>query len=267
VERALPQLLQWLLENAPPVKLDWQPLPEPDLIPYQAVNRLPVGSVLVLAPHPDDEVLGCGGLLALASRDRADARVVVVSDGGMGGDAAVREVESRQAAAVLGYGAVDAALAFWRLPDRGIVPDETLVARCCSTLRRQRPAWCLAPSPFEVHPDHIALCRAAIDATARCGVRLGFYEVGQALMPNLLVDITSVHDIKRRALEGFASQLAQQRYDEQILALNRFRAYTLGPAVTHAEAYWFPDVADCGDPLAVLRAAGRLLSKRLGVFE
>ncbi|MBE0550327.1 MAG: PIG-L family deacetylase [Rubrivivax sp.] len=243
----------------------WQAIPEPELVPYAAPASLPVRSMLVLAPHPDDEVFGCGGTLALAALQGVDARVVVVSDGAQGGNAAARQLESRRAALALGYDRDGAAMQFWRLPDRGVQPDAALVERLRQALLAQRPEWLLAPSPFEIHPDHRALCLAAISAAASCRVTLGFYEIGQPLMPSMLVDITPVMALKRMALECFPSQLASQRYDEHILALNRYRAYTLGPHVSHAEAYWFPDREDCGDAAGVYRGLQRLIARRLGV--
>ena len=52
------------------------PLPESEAIPY-AANDLRGERLLVLAPHPDDEVIGCGGLLALHLRDGRQVRVVI----------------------------------------------------------------------------------------------------------------------------------------------------------------------------------------------
>ena len=243
----------------------WQSIPEPDLVPYGAVSLLPVRSLLVLAPHPDDEVFGCGGTLALAASQGVDARVAVVSDGAQGGDAAARQLECRHAAGALGYDRDASALRFWGLPDRALAPDAALVERIRQALQAQGPQWLLAPSPFEVHPDHRAVCLAAIAAAAGRQVTLGFYEIGQPLMPSLLVDITSVLALKQQALDCFPSQLASQRYDEHILGLNRYRAYTLGPAVSHAEAYWFPDRDDAGETPGVYRALQGLLARRLGV--
>lgn len=145
------------------------------------------------------------------------------------------------------------------------MPDDALVDRIHQAATGQAAQWLLAPSPFEVHPDHRAVCVAAIAAAATAQVRLGFYEVGQPLMPGLLVDITSVLALKQAALACFQSQLAWQPYDEQILALNRYRAYTLGPAVTHAEAFWFPDLHDSTDVRAVQAALHRLIAQRLGL--
>lgn len=243
----------------------WTFVSEPELVPYQGLQTLPVQSLLVLAPHPDDEVFGCGGLLALAAAQGVDARIAVVSGGGQGGDVPVREAESLAALHALGWADAARRLSFWGLRDREVVPDDALVDRIHRAATGQAAQWLLAPSPFEVHPDHRAVCVAAIAAAATAQVRLGFYEVGQPLIPGLLVDITSVLALKQAALACFQSQLAWQPYDEQILALNRYRAYTLGPAVTHAEAYWFPDPTAGMDVGKVHAALQGLLARRLGL--
>lgn len=242
----------------------WHPWPEHELVPYRALTALgapDVRSVLVLAPHPDDEVFGCGGLLALAADQGVAVHVAVLSDGAAGGDAGAREQECRAAAAVLGYlrGAAGS-LRFWALPDRRVVPEAALVRRIAALCRETAADWLLAPSPFEVHPDHLAACQAATEAAAIAPARLAYYEVGQPLMPNLLVDISAVTPRKQAAMRCFASQLQQQDYGEHIAALNRYRSYTLGPGVTHAEAYW---VAAPGASLADVRAeAARQLERR-----
>lgn len=43
-----------------------------------------VDRILVFAPHPDDEILGCGGYLALKRTENAAIRIIVVSDGALG---------------------------------------------------------------------------------------------------------------------------------------------------------------------------------------
>lgn len=230
----------------------WSPAPvageegfpaEPELLPYRAMTLQGWRRLMVLAPHPDDETFGCGGLIARAASLGTAVRVLVLSDGALYGDAVVREAECLRAARALGLD--EAAVEFWRLPDRGLATRPDLAARLGEACRQWAPGVVMAPSPWEVHPDHLATCRAAMQALAdpresgECSW-LGFYEVGQPLLPNRLVDITPVIERKRAAMAAYASQLQQQRYDQQLLGLAAYRAYTLGPAVTHAEAFWFP---------------------------
>lgn len=222
---------------------------EQQLIPYQAVREIPARSVLVLAPHPDDEVFGCGGTLARHAAAGIPVHVVVATDGGFCAEAAdrstlvaTREAESRAAAAVLGVPAPE----FWRIPDRTLRYGEALVDRVVAAIRARDADLVFAPSPCEAHPDHSALAMAVIEAVRRIGVgvRLALYEIGVPLRPNTLVDIGDLLEKKHAAMHCFASQLTRQRYDEQIEALNRFRAYTLPPEVVAAEAFEVVGAAD-----------------------
>lgn len=71
---------------------------------------------------------------------------------------------------------------------------------------------------------------------------------------------------KRAAIHCFPSQLAVQDYGEQLLALNRFRSYTLGPGVSHAEAYQVLSSADLASGLAAaLHNQGLAVQDRLGL--
>lgn len=209
---------------------------ESDLIPYTASPGLNARAVLVLAPHPDDEVFGCGGAIAGHVVAGVPVQVVILTDGALFGDSSVRYQECLAAAAVLGYGQPD----FWALPDRGLTYSEALVQRVVDALKASGADLVYAPSPWEVHPDHRQTTQIAIEAVRRAGqtVRLAFYEVGAPLRPNLLVDITAHLAAKEAAMRCFASQLAQQDYVQHIQALNRYRTYTLPRTVAAAEAYW-----------------------------
>lgn len=224
------------------------------LTPYGAVLEIPAASALVIAPHPDDEVLGCGGAIIRHVQSRTPVRVVVVTDGTLGadaGEAGRRKDESRAAAAILGYGEPQ----FWDLPDQGLAYGEPLVERIADAIGDADLVY--APSPLEMHPDHRALAMAAAEAVRRRGrgVRIAFYEVGVPLRPNTLLDISTVQARKQAAARCFGSQLIRQPYDEHTAALNRFRTYTLPPTVTAAEAYAVVDAAElAADPLRLYQS-------------
>jgi hypothetical protein len=76
-----------------------------------------------------------------------------------------------------------------------------------------------------------ALARVSLEA------QLILYEVGVPLHPNLLLDISAHLPTKQAAMACFVSQMAQQAYGDHLLALNRFRTYTLPQTVRAAEAY------------------------------
>lgn len=226
---------------------------EQRLVPYASAPLPLAAAVLALAPHADDEVFGCGGALALHARAGVPVAVVIATDGAARDDSiADRLAESRAAAACLGIPAPTC----WHLPDRGLEYGEDLVGRILRAIHETGADLVYAPSPAEAHPDHRALALAAIEAARRTvgNLRLVLYEIGVPLAPTMLLDITAAHAAKREAMRCFASQLAHQRYDEQIDALNRYRSYTLPAEVEVAEAFRVVDAATlAADPLAALR--------------
>jgi LmbE family N-acetylglucosaminyl deacetylase/CTP:molybdopterin cytidylyltransferase MocA len=208
---------------------------EAQLIPYSAVQGIAARSVLVLAPHPDDEIFGCGGAILKHVKAGAKVVVVVVTDGSLGGPSHERLAESRAAAKVLGYGEPF----FWGQEDRALLYSEALVQRLLCHMDSDRTDLLYAPSPWEMHPDHRQAMAIATEAARRYTkpLRLAYYEVGAPLQPNVLLDISAEVDTKLSAMKCFVSQLGHQDYLGHIHGLNVYRTYTLPPTVKAAEAY------------------------------
>jgi LmbE family N-acetylglucosaminyl deacetylase len=217
-------------------------LPESEAIPYEA-SELRGERLLVLAPHPDDEVIGCGGLIALHARERRQIRAVVATDGAEAGQAAAREEESRRALALIG----DVPCVFLRFPDRRLADEsDALKTRLRDVLNEFKPDLIAVPSPVEIHPDHAALARAFVELiqqdeslfSALAVARIAFYEVSAPIRPNTLVDITSVSDLKDTAIAAHASQTGLRDYASYARGLNSYRAMTLPASIKRAEAYF-----------------------------
>lgn len=216
------------------------------MVPIEAAVRVGPGPVLVLAPHPDDEVFGCGGAIVRHVEDGDAVHVIIVADGGYRREDQTadqrqayvnqRQKESKAAAAVLGYGQPE----FWDNPDRGLTYGERLVRDIVDAIQRINAQLVYAPSLWEIHPDHRVLAMTAAEAVRRAGdkIWLAMYEVGNPLRPNRLLDITEIGFKKTQAAACFRSQLTEQDYGQQVLALNRFRSYNLPKNVTLAEAYY-----------------------------
>ena len=222
---------------------------EHDLIPFTA-ERMLGEKLLVLAPHPDDEVIGCGGLVALHVREGRRVHVLVATDGGE----AERGEVPKQAFTALREAETDAGLAhlgappaeFLRIPDRSL-EERTgeFQAALRDRLLQIRPDLLVLPSPIEIHPDHRALSIAAIEllqrdlelsgALALC--RVAFMEITQPIRPTTLVDITDVATLKHDAIEKHESQLRQRNYSWFSQGLSQFRTMTLGGESRHAEAF------------------------------
>jgi len=221
------------------------------LIPYQT-SPLEGARILALAAHPDDEVLGAGGTLALNAQRAEAIRVWIATDGqkqeGVTEPEAEygerRRQESRQAAGILGV----APPFFGALPDRELaLRRQELRDKLLTEIRDFAPDLILCPSPVEIHPDHRALAETVYDLVAGSRpadadydqlrlARIGFYELTHPLLPNTLVDIASVAAVKREALGAFVSQQAVRDYAGAIDGLNVYRRLTV-PGAGPAEAF------------------------------
>jgi LmbE family N-acetylglucosaminyl deacetylase len=184
--------------------------------------------VLVLAPHPDDEAVGCGGLVALLGDAGADVDVVFATDGEAtrGGAASAADVassrrrEANAACDVLGA----------RPPRFLGLPDGALASRLDELTRSVRavageltPDAVLAPWFGDGHEDHRALSDAVCRAGLGDGVEVWAYETWTPLPANRVVDISAVIARKERAIA--AHETAHRAFDVgAMLGLNRYRS-------------------------------------------
>jgi LmbE family N-acetylglucosaminyl deacetylase len=177
------------------------------------------GGIVVIAPHPDDESLGCGGLIAEACAKGVAVRVIVVSDG-TGSHTrsrvyprlrlrALREAEARRAVSALGL--PPRCVEYLRLPDRFVPSDG---ARALSAVQRiVEAARTIAASAIFVswrhdpHCDHVAAYRLALSAQRDLNVNLYEYSVwGATLKPNVAVTAPNA---------GFRLQIERHRARKQ----------------------------------------------------
>src|SRR5262245_60793810 len=125
-------------------------------------------NILVIAPHPDDEVIGCGGSLIKCARrgDRVVAIFLTSGELGLKHLPAkeawqIREAEAKKCTKILGISAIH----FLRLPDW--MANEHVKeggAQLLPILRQEQPEIIYLPHPQESHPDHqaaLAIVKAA----------------------------------------------------------------------------------------------------------
>ena len=217
---------------------------EADYYPLNALNIESVRGVVCLAPHPDDEVIGCGGLLSLVAHHEIDLLTIVMTGGQAQAETGVdRAQESREAASVLGITRPE----FWGYQDRALSATPELVGRIEAVLRDRKPTHLLAPALSEPHPDHQGLALAACRAAVQSGLEhltLVFYEVGAPMVPNMRVDISAVAERKWQAVRCFASQQAVHPYLQIAQAMARLRAHGLSNEVVAAEAFYCVSVRE-----------------------
>lgn len=127
------------------------------------------GSTLIVAPHPDDETLGCGGAIALLKQAGNSVQILVVSDGTASHPnshqypeaklRALRQQETLNALASLGV--ESSAVTFLNLKDAAVptpgkIEFEQAVADCCTYLNSFKPETIILPWRRDPHADHRA---------------------------------------------------------------------------------------------------------------
>ncbi|OPX56589.1 N-acetylglucosaminyl deacetylase, LmbE family [Oceanospirillum multiglobuliferum] len=218
---------------------------QPVAKPPQPLNIENIRKALVLIPHPDDESIGCGGLLALLAERGTPVHVVLVSDGsGAGGlpegAGLVRQHELSQALNVLGASITYECLG---LPDGSLSQVEGLQAKIQASIDRFQPSVLVAPWMQDMHPDHAATGYAALRAHQDRPLSQGvlFYEVWTPLTANLILNISQVWPKKQKALEQHKTALSCGDYLRATEALAAYRSLLSGNLAAqgeYAEAFY-----------------------------
>jgi LmbE family N-acetylglucosaminyl deacetylase/glycosyltransferase involved in cell wall biosynthesis/SAM-dependent methyltransferase len=239
----------------------------------------------ILAPHPDDEVLGCGGTIARTVRDGSAVWIAFLTDGrrGINGETAdpatVRKAEAIKAAAALGVSSDR--LFFFGCEDGRLVDNvNEVIAQTQQIVDSLGIDALFVPYRGDWHPDHRAAWTIG-DAFRRNGTRVFEYPIwfGPWLWARLgwksrlaalshlrdvihavKVRVTEVADSKRRALAA---------YDSQVLA---FARQPWGPAflenfARNHEIFFVRPTTRDGRGLAYLVQAMTMFARAILPFE
>jgi LmbE family N-acetylglucosaminyl deacetylase len=198
-------------------------------LPFADLDAIAPGTSLVLAPHPDDESLSCGGFVIDACNRGRAPLIVAVTDGSgshPGSTAypperlkALRAAELRSAAEILGV--PQKHVRFLDLPDthapRHGADFDHAVQAVVAMILNHSVTNLLASWTHDPHGDHKATACIAYAVAKIARVRLLFYPVWGWLLPpeqplpitlvrGARLDVGRVRERKRRALAAHASQ-------------------------------------------------------------
>ncbi len=213
-------------------------------------------AVLVITPHHDDEVIGCGGTIALLAKKGAKVDILYMTSGYSGIPmvkdkkiaTAQREAEARKSTTLLGV----ASLIFWRYPDRELEYSFKIVRRLVCLLRKRGYARLYFPHADEKDLDHQIVHRIVSEAVWLANTSY-FPELGQAtrleqiinyevwtpmIDVNFVEDISNVLYLKIEALRCYDSQFS---FDQarRLVGLNEYRAALSSKEKTAVEAFKF----------------------------
>jgi len=218
-------------------------------------------NVLVVAAHPDDEVLGCGGTIASMVDAGCNVHVLLLADGvsarNPAGDSGVnpvllakRNAGAENASRILGCASMEAlALPDNRMDELALLDVVKLIE---SRVSRHAPTIVLTHHGSDVNIDHRVVHEAVVVACrpvpAHPVKKLLFFEVPSStewrppslsgtFSPTYFVDISKVLDRKMEALNAYASELRSfphPRSLQAVEALARWRGATVGVAAAEA---------------------------------
>lgn len=209
---------------------------------------------LVVAPHPDDGELGCGGVLARQAAGGGAVGILDLTRGEMGskGTPELRQQEAEQASRILG-------LAYRHnlgLPDGFLQDGAEQVLPLAAVLRQVKPRWVWAPWWADRHPDHTAayhlvkravhlagLGRSPLEGSPHKPERVLFYPGNHPATPGLAMDISDQIEVWQAAVLAYGSQFSGPAVSETVgpggvesrRALRRYWGNTLG--VAYAEPF------------------------------
>lgn len=216
--------------------------------------------VLVVAPHADDESLGCGGSIArhLDAGDRVD--VVVMTGPGaetpnpIGPASLWERVRAEAGAAMRALGG--AGIEFRELPAVRVadIASHIVNRECFEVLDRYRPSILYVPFPFDLHDDHRRLFHAfsvawRTTSAAGAGVRrvLAYETVSEThwnapyleagFVPHVWADISRQIERKVEALTCYESQMnpfPHARSIEAVRSLAKWRGSQVSVAAAEA---------------------------------
>lgn len=183
-------------------------------------------NILAIGAHPDDIEFGCGGTLIKYALKGHDVHLLILTDGGRGGDPAERRREQEAAAKLLGA----QRLLWGGYHDTELPLDRDLIQKLEATLKIIRPDLILVHFADDTHQDHRHLSTSVVTAS-RYTRNVLFYEgpTTANFTPSVFVDINALLDRKLQALAAHASQVVKTGVEDlSILDLARAAAHFRG---------------------------------------
>ena len=215
---------------------------------HPIIQEIPIGKrILVLCPHPDDDVIGAGGALRKHIEAGSQVAVLVLTDGSAGDSsksrqqiASIRRQEQLEAAAVLGIKQIH----FWIIPDGALTAAEGSATNLRELITDLQPDLVYLPSFLDKHPDHRAVTPLLAKSLEKTNLDFTcvVYELNVPILPNVVVDISEQIEIKLKALAAHKSQLDQVNYAELVKSFARWRAVSLTNSAAYAESFFVENV-------------------------
>lgn len=213
-------------------------------------DRLSGARILVLSPHPDDEIIGCGGTLLRAVRAGAQVTVLQATDGSASAaldDApqGVRRTVRLDEAQVVAEAAGFQPTIWWREDNGAFRYRDDLVAGLRQTLLEIRPTLIFTPFLADRHADHTTLNRIVASAleTDVSNARIVCYEVWSLTPANLWCDVSACMGDVVRLLLSYETAMKVDDFVHMCSTRDHYHSLTLAGRPGYAEAFFATEPA------------------------
>jgi LmbE family N-acetylglucosaminyl deacetylase len=195
-----------------------------------------MGRTLIIAPHPDDEILGAGATMAALAKAGNEVFVAVVTTG-QTPDYSAEQVTNVRAEAARAHALLGVHETLWleqpaaRLSE---IAHSALNAALRRAIEEVRPATMFVPFVGDIHMDHQRAFLSALVAARPQGdcfpTTILAYEtlsetnwnapyVTPGFLPNVFIDVTGTLNLKLEAMRTFASQLRKYPHERSLEAI------------------------------------------------
>lgn len=212
---------------------------------WPKLTKKPKGkNILVLAPHMDDEIIGCGGTIAKHVQSGDQVSVVYFTCGDKGNKSfssddslsALRKAETQASNQILGIGQTY----FLDFKDGTEEDWSSKKDELREIYQTISPDLVYLPPYYDLHLDHRKtnwLFQEATESLEVCN--LCVYEVWTPINPNLIINITQEIDKKVEAIRACKTQVSSVDYEAFLKNLNAYRScFAMSPIVKYAEGFY-----------------------------
>ena len=201
-----------------------------------------MNKVLVIATHPDDETLGCGGTLLKHKADGNEIHWLIATEMGIGKKISQRNIEINKVKELYDFDSIHRLGLMTAKIDEYSMSE--LIKRISLIVKKVKPNTIYLPFRGDVHSDHKCIFDAAFSCTKSfrhpyikkiymmetlSETEFSLNTLGEGFMPNVFVDVTKYMDKKIEAMNMFESEIGNHpfpRSERNIRALATYRGAT-----------------------------------------
>lgn len=213
--------------------------------------------IIVVAPHADDEIIGCGATIAKHIQQGDEVVIIIATNASIGApelfsERNIQQVREEALEAHKLLGVKETVFLEFPAPALNAYPEYKISLELSKVFQRFNPTHLYLPHPGDIHQDHKAIYRASLVAARPQGTdkisKIYCYETlsetewtpmqERPFVPNHFIDVTSIFHKKEEAMKCFKSQIKtfpHSRSLETFEALAKYRGATVG--VERAEAF------------------------------